>query len=96
MGIPFWKIVSTQKMYGLNESADYYGKVINNKLEGLHLLINGHEFRTQITGLFNVYNLLAIYAVASELGVNKINLIPALGKLKSVPGRFNVIKSKRV
>tara|TARA_B100001250_G_C19768068_1_gene775729 strand:- start:201 stop:1652 length:1452 start_codon:yes stop_codon:yes gene_type:complete len=87
--------ISKKKFYGLHPSYDYYGKVIHNTLDGLHLMINNCEFRSQITGLFNAYNLLAIYAVATELGVNKIALHSVFNSLQAVPGRFNIIKSKK-
>tara|TARA_B100001029_G_C15056813_1_gene455032 strand:+ start:62 stop:1513 length:1452 start_codon:yes stop_codon:yes gene_type:complete len=86
--------ISKKKFFGLNPLSDYYGNVIHNKLDGLELMINDCKFSSQITGLFNAYNLLAIYAVAIELGINKTHLPSAFSRLKAIPGRFNVIKSK--
>tara|TARA_B100001250_G_scaffold331956_1_gene297221 strand:- start:491 stop:1180 length:690 start_codon:yes stop_codon:yes gene_type:complete len=81
-------------MYGLNNlKADYFGNNINCTLNGISMLINDCHIDTQITGLFNVYNLLAIFSVSRELIDYKIESPSFMNNLKSVPGRFDVINS---
>ena len=65
------KIVSNSKSrvitYSIqNKSSDHVAEVLNNKLDGLDLEIDGHHLKTKLSGYFNVYNLLAIYAVFNK------------------------------
>lgn len=79
---------ATKKTYALKTLADYKAKVLENKLEGLFLQIDGTEVYTKLIGNFNAYNLLAIYAIARELGVEKLEVLTAVSELESVSGRF--------
>jgi UDP-N-acetylmuramoyl-L-alanyl-D-glutamate--2,6-diaminopimelate ligase len=45
-----------------------------------------------LIGSFNAYNLLAAYAVALELGMDKAEVLTALSALKPVRGRFETIR----
>ena len=61
-------------------------------MDGLDLEIDGHHLKTKLSGYFNVYNLLAIYAVSTRIHSNKKEIFNALVNLKNVFGRFNLIK----
>ncbi len=76
----------------LNKSSDHVAEVLENKLDGLTLEIDGNHIKTQLSGYFNVYNLLAIYAVSTRIHIDKKELLNALINLKNVFGRFNLIK----
>jgi UDP-N-acetylmuramoyl-L-alanyl-D-glutamate--2,6-diaminopimelate ligase len=58
----------------------------------MQLLVDGHEIYTNLTGKFNAYNLLAVYATARLLDEPVDELITALSSLKSVEGRFNFVQ----
>tara|TARA_B100001057_G_scaffold458140_1_gene507087 strand:+ start:3543 stop:5000 length:1458 start_codon:yes stop_codon:yes gene_type:complete len=75
-----------------NKSSDHVAEVLKNKFDGLDLKIDGHHLKTKISGYFNVYNLLAIYAVSKRIHTSKKELFNALVNLKNVFGRFNFIK----
>jgi len=77
-----------KKTYALKTLADYKAKVLENRLEGLILQINGHEVYTKLIGNFNAYNLLAIYGIASELGLESLEILRIISDLESVSGRF--------
>lgn len=79
---------ATKKTYALKTIADYKAKVLENRLEGLLMQIDGVEVSTQLIGNFNAYNLLAIYAVAREMGVSQIEALTQISVLNSVSGRF--------
>ncbi len=79
--------------YGLKNSADFKGKIIENQLSGLHLQIDDHDIYCRLVGQFNAYNLLAIYGTARLLGENELEILPALSNLKSVAGRFDYRQS---
>lgn len=80
--------------YALKTYADYKAVILENQLSGLQLKINEQEVWTRLIGTFNAYNLLAIYAVAVELGIEKIEALRLLSELESVSGRFQFIVSK--
>ncbi len=77
--------------YALKTMADYKTRIIENQLSGLLIQINNKEVWTKLIGDFNAYNLTAIYAVAVELGLDKIEVLRLLSKLQSVGGRFQYI-----
>lgn len=80
--------------YALKTYADYKAIILENQLSGLQLKINEQEVWTRLIGTFNAYNLLAIYAVAVELGMEKLDALRILSELESVSGRFQFIVSK--
>ena len=79
--------------YALKTYADYKAIILENQLTGLQLKINEQEVWTRLIGTFNAYNLLAIYAVAIELGIEKLDALRLLSELESVSGRFQFIVS---
>jgi UDP-N-acetylmuramoyl-L-alanyl-D-glutamate--2,6-diaminopimelate ligase len=80
--------------YALKTYADYKAVIIENQLSGLLLKINEQEVWVRLIGTFNAYNLLAIYGVAIELGIEKLEVLRLLSELESVSGRFQFIVSK--
>ncbi len=79
--------------YALKTLGDYHGKVIEVDFNGMLLNFNGVEFWTTITGKFNAYNLLLVFAIAVELGFENEEILSALSKLHRVKGRFETLKS---
>lgn len=82
------------KTYGLKNITDYKAQVLENQFSGMLLKIGMHELWVQLIGAFNAYNLLAVYAVAIELGADEEEVLVGISKLKSVDGRFQFIVSK--
>lgn len=83
-----------KKTYALKTLADYHAKILENRMEGLLLQIDGHEVWTRLIGNFNAYNLLAIYAIARELGIEQLETLRIISELESVRGRFQYFISK--
>ncbi|SFA77838.1 UDP-N-acetylmuramoylalanyl-D-glutamate--2,6-diaminopimelate ligase [Flavobacterium swingsii] len=81
--------------YALKTYADYKAIIIENQLSGLLLKINEQEVWVRLIGTFNAYNLLAIYGVAIELGIEKLEVLRLLSELESVSGRFQFIVSEK-
>ena len=79
--------------YALKSYADYKAQILENQLSGLLLKINDNEVWVKLIGSFNAYNLLAIFAVAVELGIEKVEALRLLSELESVSGRFQFIVS---
>ena len=80
--------------YALKSYADYRAQILENQLSGLLLKINDNEVWVKLIGSFNAYNLLAIYGVAVELGIENVEALRLLSELESVSGRFQFIVSE--
>ena len=81
------------KTMALHSMADYRAKVLENGFAGLHLVIDNHDVYTQLIGGFNAYNILAVYAAAMELGLDKLEVLTAISGLQAPDGRFQYIKT---
>lgn len=79
--------------YALKTYADYKAQILENQLSGLLLKINEQEVWVKLIGTFNAYNLLAIYAAAVNLGLEKQEVLTLMSSLESVSGRFQFIVS---
>jgi UDP-N-acetylmuramoyl-L-alanyl-D-glutamate--2,6-diaminopimelate ligase len=80
--------------YSLLNLADFKCKIIENHLNGLLLNINNQEVWVKLIGTFNAYNVTAVYAVASLLKQDNINILTTLSNLNAVEGRFQYVKSE--
>ena len=81
------------KTFGLKSMADYRGKILENQFGGLHLSIDGKDVYTKLVGGFNAYNLLTVYAVCIELGMDSLDVLTQLSRLEAVEGRFQYVQS---
>ncbi|TDU42924.1 UDP-N-acetylmuramoylalanyl-D-glutamate--2,6-diaminopimelate ligase [Gelidibacter sediminis] len=79
--------------YALKTYADYKAQILENQLTGLLLKINDQEVWTRLIGNFNAYNMLAIYATAELLGLEKTENLRLISELESVSGRFQYLIS---
>ncbi len=82
-----------KKTYALKTYADFKAQILENQLTGLVLKINNEEVWTKLIGSFNAYNILAIYGVALELGIESTEALRLLSELESVSGRFQFVVS---
>lgn len=85
---------ATIKTMALKTVADYKVKIVENSFSGLVLNLNQHELWTNLIGGFNAYNLLLVYSVARELGIEEMDVLRAISKLKSVEGRFEHVRTE--
>ena len=80
--------------YALKTYADYRGQILENQFNGQLLKIDDNEIWTKLIGNFNAYNILAIYATADLLGLEKLETLRLLSELENVDGRFQYYISK--
>ncbi|MEA1786768.1 UDP-N-acetylmuramoyl-L-alanyl-D-glutamate--2,6-diaminopimelate ligase [Arenibacter sp. GZD96] len=80
--------------YALKTYADYRAQILENQFNGQLLKIDGQELWSKLIGNFNAYNLVAIYATADLLGLEKIETLRLLSELDNVDGRFQYFISK--
>lgn len=84
--------VAKHRKYALKSMADYRAKILENQFDGMLLALDQTEVWTQLVGNYNASNILAVYAVARELGVPAEEIIPQLSLLQNVEGRFEVFR----
>ena len=82
--------------YGLQHTADFHCKIIENTFEGMHLKLDGHELWCRLVGRFNAYNLTAIYGAAVLCGVKKEEVLRLLSTLEAAPGRFQYVSGRGI
>ena len=78
----------------LRSMADYHTRLIELMPDGMQLNLDGHELWVKFTGRFNAYNLTTVYAAATLLGIDKIEVLTVLSALSPVSGRFETITAK--
>ena len=84
---------ASQYTYSIKNLADYKGRIFEKHFDGTDIEINGRELTVQFVGVFNVYNLLAVFGTASLLGIPAEELLVTLSSLQPVAGRFQTIRS---
>ncbi len=85
---------ATKYTYGLKGISSFKGKIIENDFEGMMLNIDGNEVYSLLSGRFNAYNLLSVYATSILLNQDKEDTLVKISMLKGAEGRFEIIKSK--
>jgi UDP-N-acetylmuramoyl-L-alanyl-D-glutamate--2,6-diaminopimelate ligase len=81
--------------YSLKNIADFKGKILENALTGLVMLVNDKEVHFRLIGEFNAYNLLAVYGAAICLGENSDEVLRVLSSLQGAEGRFDYVVSNK-
>lgn len=81
------------KTYGLRNVADYKAKLLEFDFSGMHIQIASHDFYTHLVGKFNVSNLLAVVAIADQLGFERMEVLTKLSQVKTAPGRFELVRN---
>ena len=75
----------------LRSMADFRTKIIEMLPDGMLLHIDNQEVWVKFTGRFNAYNLTTVYAAATLLGIDKLEVLTTLSQLTPVAGRFETI-----
>ena len=78
----------------LRSMADFHTRIIELMTDGMHLDLAGHDIWVKFTGRFNAYNLTTVYAAATLLGIDPIEVLTTLSTLSPVSGRFETIVAK--
>lgn len=80
--------------YSLRSDADYRGRVLETRLDGTLMTLNGRELEVRFTGRFNAYNLTGVYGAAILSGFDPEEVIVNMSRLVPVAGRFQPFISK--
>ena len=81
--------------YSTRAMADFRGKILEESFDGMLISVNDTEVNVPFIGRFNVYNLLAVYGAAVELGVEHLQALTVLSSLKAVSGRFETLHAPK-
>lgn len=79
--------------YSGRSMADFRCKILETHFNGMLLSFEGQEVWTRFVGQFNASNLLAVYAVAVNLGQDPEEVLTQISNLEPVKGRFETIRS---
>lgn len=80
--------------YSLRSDADFRGRVLETRLDGTLMLLNGREVEVQFTGRFNAYNLTDVYGASILTGFDPEEVLINMSRLVPVAGRFQPFISK--
>lgn len=83
------------KTYSLRSEADFTGRIVESRLDGTLLSLNGREVEVMFTGRFNAYNLTAVYGASVLLGWSVDDILRCMSMLVPVAGRFQTLRSPR-
>ena len=81
--------------YSLRSMADFKGRIVEQRLDGTSLELNGHQVEVMFTGRFNAYNLLSVYGASILLGFDPQEVLVKMSLLEPVAGRFQTLRSPR-
>lgn len=81
--------------YSLRMMADFKARIIESRIDGMTLEINGKTVEVMFVGKFNAYNLLAVYGATCLLGQNPNEVLRKMSLLVPVAGRFQTLHSSR-
>ena len=81
--------------YSLRAIADYKGRIVESRLDGTTLELNGNQIEVLFTGRFNAYNLLSVYGASLLLGFDPQEVLVKMSLLEPVAGRFQTLRSGR-
>lgn len=79
--------------YSLRTDADFRCRIMETRLDGTLLTLNGKEVEVAFTGRFNAYNLTAVYGAAVLAGFSPEEVLVNMSRLVPVAGRFQTILS---
>ncbi|RDY58887.1 UDP-N-acetylmuramoyl-L-alanyl-D-glutamate--2,6-diaminopimelate ligase [Flagellimonas nanhaiensis] len=80
--------------YALKSYADFRAQILEKQFNGQLLKVEDNELWSKLIGDFNAYNILAIYATADILGLEKMEILRLISELETVDGRFQYFISK--
>ena len=79
--------------YSLRTQADFHCKILETRLDGTLMQLNGRDVEVQFTGRFNAYNLTAVYGAAILTGFKPEEVLVNMSRLVPVAGRFQTMQS---
>lgn len=85
---------ASKHYYSLKKLAEFKGRILENHFDGLQMNIGKQELFALLPGIFNAYNLLAVYGTAILLGQDEEEVLTGISQLQGAEGRFETLRSK--
>ncbi len=85
---------ASKHTYAIKRPAEFKGKVLSNLISGLVMQIDGNDIHFRLPGLYNGYNLLAVYGVANILGDDRQEVLRIMSNLSGAEGRFDIVRTE--
>lgn len=79
--------------YGMEKSADVFGKIISTDENGVIMNCGGSEFKINIPGKFNAYNALAAVATGRAFNISDPVIANGIAGVKLIEGRMEFINA---
>lgn len=79
--------------YSLRSEADFRCRILETRLDGTLLQLNGRDIEVNFTGRFNAYNLTAVYGASILTGFPSDEVAVNMSLLVPVAGRFQTFRS---
>lgn len=77
--------------YSIQRPADFNGRIIEQRLDGMTMDFGGAEVETAFVGRFNASNLTAVYAASLLCGWPRAEVLTAISRLTPVAGRMQTL-----
>lgn len=84
---------ASRHTYSLRTSADFTARILAKFIDSTLISINGHELETLFSGVYNIYNLTAVYGAMVLMGFDPEETLVNLSSMKPVAGRFQTTRS---
>ena len=94
-GVMLQNTKARQYAYSVKGLADFKARIFEKHFDGTEIEINGKQLIVQFVGIFNVYNLLAVYGASVLLGEEPEEVLRILSVLKPVAGRFQTFDTRK-
>lgn len=82
---------ASQHTYSISRSADFRGRVMEERLDGMLMTLDGTELEVRLTGRFNASNITAVYGAWRLLGHAQMDTLLNISRLEPVAGRFQTV-----
>ncbi len=80
--------------YGI-ERGEVRGRVESLSVDGMVVEVDGMNFHTNLTGTYNLYNILAVFSYGIGRGIDRKEIVEAISKFRGVRGRLERIKAEK-
>jgi UDP-N-acetylmuramoyl-L-alanyl-D-glutamate--2,6-diaminopimelate ligase len=81
--------------YSLTRMADFRARIMENRIDGLQLELDGIPVHIRLVGRFNAYNILAVYGAAVLMGEPRDTVLTEISRLAPAEGRFDVVTGRK-
>lgn len=79
--------------YSVSGEADFTGRIVENRMDGMCLSLDGKETETLFSGRFNAQNLTAVYGAGVLCGLDRDMMRVVTSALVPVAGRFQCFRN---